>query len=324
MRAAYFEQAGPAATVLRVAEVPTPVAGPGEVRVRLRTSGVNPSDVKRRAAGQPEFARVIVHSDGAGTIDQVGDGVPRSRVGERVWVMNAQYKRAMGTAAEYVVLPANLAFALPDGVDDGVGACIGIPIVTAYHGIELCGDISGATVLVAGGAGAVGHYVVQLAKRAGATVIATVSSPEKASHARAGGADHTIDYRREDVGERVAALTGGRGVDRMVEVDLAANAHLISRVMRPGGAVVVYGSGGAEAAVPATFCIRNSISLLFYIVYELPPAVRSAEAAAVNELLAADALVHAVAERHPLDAIVAAHEAVESGRVIGNVVVDIA
>jgi NADPH2:quinone reductase len=204
MRAAYYEGNGSAREVLRVVDVVMPNAGPGEVRVKLATSGVNPSDVKSRQGATRKIAwpRVIPQSDGAGVIDQVGDGVPKSRIGERVWVWNGQWKRAFGTAAEFITLPAAQAVKLPDKVSFEAGACLGIPAMTAYHAIAVGGATKGSTLLVAGGAGSVSQYVIQFAKMAGATVLTTISSPDKAKAAREAGADHAIDYKRDNVGER--------------------------------------------------------------------------------------------------------------------------
>ena len=322
MRAAYYETNGSARDVLRVGEVATPQAGPGEVRVKLAASGVNPSDVKARQGATRKIAwpRVIPHSDGAGVIDQVGDGVPKSRIGERVWVWNGQWKRAFGTAAEYIALPAAQAVNLPDNVTFEAGACLGIPAMTAYHAIALSHADKGATLLVAGGAGAVSQYAIQFAKAAGATVIATVSSDEKAKAARAAGADHTIDYKRENVGERVMAITAKRGVDAVIEMDLAANAKLLPSVLRPKGSVIVYGTT-PEAMLPAAFCLTNTIRLQFFLVYELDSAERDRTVAAINRALAAGTLSHRVAQpTFALADSVAAHEAVERGT-IGNVVV---
>ena len=322
MRAAYYETNGSARDVLHVGEVATPQAGPGEVRVKLAASGVNPSDVKARQGATRKIAwpRVIPHSDGAGVIDQVGDGVPKSRIGERVWVWNGQWKRAFGTAAEYIALPAAQAVNLPDNVTFEAGACLGIPAMTAYHAIALSHADKGATLLVAGGAGAVSQYAIQFAKAAGATVIATVSSDEKAKAARAAGADHTIDYKRENVGERVMAITAKRGVDAVIEMDLAANAKLLPSVLRPKGSVIVYGTT-PEAMLPAAFCLTNTIRLQFFLVYELDSAERDRTVAAINRALAAGTLSHRVAQpTFALTDSVAAHEAVERGT-IGNVVV---
>ena len=238
MQAAYYEQNGSAREVLRVGEVETPQAGPGEVRVKLATSGVNPSDVKSRQGATRKIAypRVIPHSDGAGVIDQVGDGVAKSRIGERVWVWNGQWKRAFGTAAEYIALPAAQAVTLPERVSFEAGACLGIPAMTAIHAVTLADAAKGSTLLVAGGAGAVSQYAIQFAKAKGAQVIATVSSPDKAKAAREAGADPTIDYKREDVGEKVKEFTDKRGVDAVIEMDFAANAKLLPACCGPRAA----------------------------------------------------------------------------------------
>lgn len=325
MRAVYYEQNGPARDVLKLGELETPLPGPGEVRVRMSTSGVNPSDVKARsgATRRIAFPRVIPHSDGAGVIDMVGDGVSSARVGERVWTWNAQWLRAFGTCAQHVVLPSDQAVRLPDNASFEVGACLGIPAMTAYHAVATSGAAHGMTLLVAGGAGAVGHHAVQFAKAAGANVIATVSSPEKAAAARAAGADHTIDYRRENVGERVMAATANKGVDAIIEVDIAANAKLIPAVLRPRGAVVIYGTGSPECVIPSMFLLRNANALQYIYVYELTPAERAAALSAITRALEAGTLLTNIGATFPLADTVAAHEAVESGKVLGNVVVAI-
>src|SRR5512144_1809577 len=209
MKAAYYERNGAARDVLKVGDVEAPHPGPGEVRVKLAMSGVNPSDVKSRQGSTRKIAypRVIPHSDGAGVIDEVGDGVSKTRIGERVWVWNGQWRRPFGTAAEWIVLPSEQAVRLPANVTMEAGACLGIPAYTGYQGVLLARAKEGSTALVAAGAGAVGHYAIQFAKKRKATVITTVSSPAKAEIARAAGADHVIDYKREDVGERVMAIT---------------------------------------------------------------------------------------------------------------------
>lgn len=323
MRAAYYEQNGPARDVLKLGDIDTPRPGRGEVRVKLATSGVNPSDVKARTGSTRKIAypRVIPHSDGAGEIDMVGDGVASGRVGERVWVWNAQWARAFGTCAEYVTLKSEQAVRLPANTSFDVGACLGIPAMTAYHAVAVSGAAAGKTILVAGGAGAVGHHAVQFAKAAGATVIATVSSATKAEMARAAGADHTIDYKRENVGERVMAVTGKQGVDAVIELDIAANAKLLPNVLRPRGKVVVYGTGAMEAALPLFFFLRNAITLQFIYVYELDAAERAAALGAITRALEAGTLATNIGATFPLADIVAAHEAVEQGNVLGNVVV---
>jgi NADPH:quinone reductase len=324
MKAAYYESNGSARDVLRVGEIATPQAGPGEVRVKLAASGVNPSDVKARAGSRKiAWPQLIPQSDGAGVIDQVGDGVPQSRIGERVWVWNGQWKRPFGTAAEYIALPAAMAVKLPDNVSFEAGACLGIPAMTAVHAIALAKAGRDTTLLVSGGAGSVSQYIIQFAKAQGATVITTVSSPEKAAIAREAGADHTIDYKRENVGERVMEITGKRGVDAVLEMDLAANAKLIPSVLRPKGSVIVYGTGAPEITLPAAFCLVNSITVQFFLVYELNETERAHTIDVITGALQAGKLINRVAQpAYKLADIVAAHEAVERGT-IGNVIVTV-
>jgi NADPH2:quinone reductase len=325
MRAAVYSTFGPAADVLSVIEMPTPEPGPGEVRVRIAASGVNPSDVKSRAAATRNavYKRIVPHSDGAGTIDAVGEGVDAGRIGARVWVFNAQWKRADGTAAEFVCVPAEFAVSLPANADFAVGACLGIPALTAWRAVTMNGGVARRSVLVTGAAGGVGHYAVQMAKYEGATVFATVSSPEKAEIARAAGADATIDYRTEDVAARVRELTGGEGVDRVVELDIAGNAKASLDALKPGGTLAVYGSNKPEFVMPFMPLIAKTVTAAFFIVYELTPAQRREGALWVNSRLAMGQLKTRVAARFPLDRIAEAHEAVESGRTVGNVVLEI-
>jgi len=325
MRAAYYERNGTAREVLQVGDIETPQPARGEVRVRLRTSGVNPSDVKSRAGRTRKmaFPRVIPHSDGAGEIDCVGEGVSSTRVGERVWLWNGQWQRPFGTAAEAIIVPAEQAVPLPPNVSMEAAACLGIPAYTAWQAIDLAGAKQGSTVLIAGGAGAVGHYAIQLAKKRSAFVITTVSSSSKADIARQAGADHVIDYRRESVGERVRQITGTRGVQAVVEVDLAANAKLLPDVLAPNGTVVIYGSSAPELPIPFQFLLQNSITLKFFLVYEMSKEMRERATAELTAMLARSELIHNVTQRFKLDQIIAAHEAVESGKATGNVIVTI-
>ena len=323
MRAVYYEKNGAADEVLHVGEVDTPQPGPGEVRVRLKTSGVNPSDVKTRAgtARKIAFPRVIPHSDGAGEIDAVGAGVPKSRIGERVWTWNGQWKRPFGTAAECIVLPEVQAVKLPDAVSFEAGACLGIPALTAWHAIDIAGTKSGMTMLIAGGAGAVAHYAIQFAKARGAVVLTTVSSPEKAKLALEAGADVAIDRKTEDVGARVMELTK-TGVDAVIELDLTANAALLPQTLRPRGTLVVYGTG-PQVQFPGSFCLVNNVTVKFLLVYELTADERTRAVDAITRMLQTNRLKHNVAQTYPLAEIVAAHQAVESGKVAGNVVMTV-
>ncbi len=325
MRAAWYERNGAARDVLVVGEWPAAPPGPGEVRVALETSGVNPSDVKTRAGSRPMIApKIVPHSDGAGVIERVGAGVPASRIGERVWIWNGQWKRPRGTAAEMITLPADQAVPLPANVSFEAGACIGIPALTAYRALATDGGVAGQTVLVAGGAGAVGHYAIQMAKLMGASkVITTVSSPAKAAHATAAGADAAIDYKSENVADRVKSLTAGKGVDRIVEVDIAGNAALYPQIIAPDGLVAAYGTNSPKFELAFSPLIVSGVAIRFFIVYELSPAAREDAIVHVSRWLAENALQHAVAATYPLERIVEAHEAVERSAHIGNVVVTI-
>ena len=327
MRAAYYEHTGPASDVLRVDELPTPVPGPGEVRVEVSWSGVNPSDVKTRAGLRSKslpFPRIIPHSDGSGIIDQVGPDVPASRIGERVWVWNASWMRPFGTAAQYVVLPSEQAIRLPDNTDLVVGACLGIPALTAYRAVTVDGGVADKSVLVAGGAGAVGHYAVQLARIKGARqIIATVSGPEKATLAREAGADIVLNYKMDDLGSAIAEATNGRGVDRIVEVDLTANINTDIAALRPDGEVIVYGSSHSEIGVPFSPAIRKGVHMYFFIVYNLDTAARDLAIRDLSMLLEGNRLSHNIAARLPLAQIAEAHAMVESGRAGGNIVLEV-
>lgn len=327
MRAATYTRTGSAREVLALEEIETPSAGPGEVRVKLSWSGVNPSDVKTRAGVRSAtlpFPRIVPHSDGAGVIDQVGEGIDPERIGQRVWIWNAAWGRPEGSAAQFVTLPARQAVPLPDNIPDDVGACLGIPALTAWHAVHVDGGVANKRVLVAGGAGAVGNYAVQMARLAGATqVIATVSSDEKAALAKAAGADAIINYKTQDLVPAVLNLTGGQGVDRIIEVDLGANAARDIAMLKAEGDIVAYGSGMPEIAVPFFPSIVKNIRLRFFIVYNLSPSDRATALAGLTALLEDGALMHNIAARLPLERIAEAHELVESGKVVGNVVLSI-
>lgn len=321
MKAGWYEKNGEARDVLVVGEMETPKPAAGEVLVRLKASGVNPSDVKSRR-GRPLIApRIVPHSDGAGIVEAVGDGVDRARIGERVWTWNGQWKRPFGTAAEFIALPADQAVRLPDAIDFDAGACMGIPGLTALHAVKLHGDIAGKTLLVTGAAAAVGHYAVQMAKAAGARVIGTVS-PARRDHALDAGCDAVIDYRSEDVAVRVKELTDGRGADGIIDMDFSSTAGLLpGGVLAQHGRFVCYGSNVA-GDVPVSFpaLLWGSLSLQVFVVYELTAEDRAVRLKELNAMLEAGTLKHTIGATYGLDEIVAAHEAVEGGRVTGNVV----
>ena len=327
MKAAYFEKYGPAAEVLGVGERETPKPGPGEVRVRLYTSGVNPSDVKKRAGSQPagiEQGYVIPHSDGAGVIDAVGDGIPKSRIGERGWVYQAQYQRRFGTAAEYVTLPAVRAVPLPENVDFSTGACLGIPAMTAHRCVFADGDVRGQTVFITGAGGRVGYYAVQWAKSAGAHVIATAGRDETLQHARNAGADSVLNYRTDDVPQRVLELTNGAGVERVIDVEFGANLVTTLKLIRTNGVIATYSSTQVrEPVLPFYPLMFKDITVRFVLVYTMPEAAKNQAADEITRFLRAGRLKHRVAERHSLAAIARAHETIERGAVSGCVVVEI-
>jgi len=322
MQAAWYTKNGSAQDVLQVGDLPTPEPADGEVRVKLATSGVNPSDVKSRAGSRPVLGdRVIPHSDGAGIIDRVGGGVATSRVGEHVWIWNGQWRRPMGTAAEYICLPEEQAVRLPQGVDFDVGACLGIPALTAFHAVELLGGLDGKSVLVIGAASSVGYYVAQMARLRGARVIGTVGSPEKMALLSKVGVAETIDYKKEDVAAQVKALTAGHGVDFIVDMDFSTTTRLVTEAaIAEHGTVVCFGSND-PGPIPIHFpaWLQRSISIRFFLVYRLLPDERRRAVEGLTKLLEDGKLAHNIGQRFALSEIVAAHESVEAGAA-GNVV----
>ena len=325
MRAVWFEQFGAAAEVLNVGELEAPQPEAGEVQVRIAVSGVNPVDVKRRLGGRgaSQGSQVVPHFDGAGTIESVGDGVPDSRLGERVWVYEAQYERAFGTAAELAVVASDLAVPLPDVADFHAGACLGIPALTAHRCVFADGSVAGQTVLVTGGAGAVGNYAVQFAKLDGATVITTVSSDEKAELAHQGGADHVVNYRTEDVAERLSELPGASGLDRVVEVEFGGNLEASMGALRNNGVIATYASqANPEPAVPFYALAYKNITVRHVLVFGMPDDTKRQAVADISRWLEGGQLRHHLGPRFSLDQIAAAHEAVEAG-VFGKVLVDL-
>ncbi|WP_347312414.1 NADPH:quinone reductase [Defluviimonas sp. SAOS-178_SWC] len=325
MKAVWYEGFGPADDVLTFGDLPDPTPGPGEVLVRLRASGVNPSDVKLRAGARAgavmAWPRIVPHSDGAGVIEAVGAGVDAARVGERVWIWNGQWQRPFGTAAELIALPSAQAVRLPDGTSFAEAACLGIPAMTAWYALFADGPIAGKTVLVTGGAGTVGRYACQMARLGGARVITTVSSPEKTAHSTA---EDWINYRETDVAAAVMDLTGGAGVDRIVEVDFAANQQASLAILKPGGVVASYAS--ASKMKPELefygFMFRN-VTLRMLIVYQLDPETHRRGEAQLTEWLEAGALSHAVVPGGTLADCASAHRIVEAGEKLGTVVLDL-
>ncbi|HEY7484829.1 MAG TPA: NADPH:quinone reductase [Streptosporangiaceae bacterium] len=334
----YTRTGGP--DVLDLVERPVPDPGPGQVRVKIHVSGVNPTDWKSRQGGSataPAYSEQVPNQDGSGVIDAVGDGVDPARAGQRVWLWETAYRRPDGTAQEYVVLPERQAVPLPDGASFDLGASIGIPAITAHRCLTVAdrgpgrlgpGALSGRTVLVAGGAGAVGNAAIQLARWAGATVVTTVSSPYKARLATAAGAQHTVNYRTEDAVEAVRSFAPD-GVDIVVEVSPAVNAALDGAVIAPNGVVAAYATdGGAEVVLPIrTFFVPN-VRWQFVLVYTMPDVAKERAIADVTAAVSAGALrageeVGLPLHHFPLAETGKAHAAVED-HIVGKVLIDVA
>lgn len=327
MKAAYFTDFGPARDVLRVGELPDPQPGPGEVRVRVRFSGINPSDCNRRAGtrDRPSYPLIIPHSDGAGEIDSVGEGVSSGRIGEEVWIWNAQRGRPFGTAAEFVALPAHQAVPLPDGVSLEVGASLGVPAMTAYFSLFDDGPLEGRDVLVTGGAGAVGFYAVQFARLAGArTLITTISSDAKAKIVADVGAPVIVNYRDENVAERVMQATGGRGIDHISEVDFGGNLPTTLAVMKVGCAIGAYASKGAtEPTLPFYPFLFNNVLVRFIQCYAMPAQLRATAMQDLGRWCEQGALKHPARQIFKLEEIAIAHELVEQGGFIGKIMLSL-
>lgn len=328
MRAAWYEKKGPAADVLKNGDVPDPTPGPGDVLIRLHASGVNPADVKLRAGVSNygfDHPRVIPNSDGAGVVEAVGEGVQPSWLGRRVWLVNGQrLGRAFGTAAELIALPVKFVTELADHVSFAEGATLGIPAMTAYHGVFGLGDVKGKTVMATGGAGAVGNYAIALADWGGARVLATVSGPEKAARAEAAGAAATINYREEDVAARVLELTDGKGVDHVVSVDFGADLKWAPDAIRANGSMTAYASDGDRTpTLPYHALGRRNIVIAPFILNALPGEVLDRTRWGVDAWTRErPKAARPVAQTFALNEIIAAHETVEGGQKFGTVVVE--
>jgi NADPH2:quinone reductase len=332
MQAVYYERKGPAPEVLQWGELPLPEPAAGEVRVRIHVSAVNPSDTKGRGGYRGvtamPFPRIVPHQDGAGVIDAVGDGVDAARIGQRVWVYEATLGRAFGTCAEFTTVPAHKAVPLPDGVDFEVGACMGIPAMTAHRCVLADGPVRDKTVLVQGGAGAVGFYAVQIAKLEGARVIATVSREAQAAQARLAGADYVINYKSEDVAQRVKEITGAdAGLDRVIEVAFGVNLATDVALLKAGGVIATYASDAIhEPAIPFWPMLGKDLTVRFVLVYAMSRQAHDEAAAYITQVLQAGRFKHQVATRHgfTLDEVVAAHAATESMSQVGKVLIRVA
>ena len=328
MQAAYYEKQGAAKEVIQYQQISIPEPSAGEVRVKIYASGVNPSDTKTRSGWggiEQKFERIIPHQDGAGVIESVGEGIPNSRIGERVWIYEAQLGRAFGTGAEYIVIPSQKAVTLPDNTSFAEGACLGVPAMTAHRAIFADGDVKGQTILVTGGAGAVGSYAIQWAKWGGASAIATVSNPQKAKIAEAAGADYIINYKNEDVVKRIQEITGKkRGINRIVDVDFTQNLNVADAVLRTNGTVAMYSANPGDApALPMLSLMLRNITIRSILVYTMPQSAKEAAIKDITTALEAGALHHNIAQRFRLTEVAAAHDAQDSGKMIGKAIVEI-
>ncbi len=328
MRAAWYQQQGPAAEVLVIGDMPDPEPGVGEVRIRVAASGINHGDVKKRqdafGVGMP-YPRVIPHSDGAGIIDKIGKGVPEARVGERVWCYGAQSYRPFGTAAEYVVVPAAQAIPLPTEVSFEQGACLGIPGVTAHRAVYAAGPVEGRTVLVQGGGGAVGQCAVALARHGGAEVIATVRSERDEAVAQRAGAQEvvrTYGLSASEVVEHIRRLAPD-GVSHVIEVAFHANIKIDEELLALGGSIATYATGDPSPSIPFWPLVFKNISVFFLGSDDFPVEAKTAAARGLNEALEAGWPGFEIGKSFTLQSIAAAHEAVEGRQETGRVIVKV-
>ncbi|MCG7572499.1 NADPH:quinone reductase [Phaeobacter sp. CNT1-3] len=329
MRAITYSEFGPANDVLKLVDLPTPEPAPGEVLVRLKTSGVNPSDISGRSGmrpgvTKPAYPQIIPHSDGAGVIKAVGEGVDPARIGQRVWVWNGQWQRAFGTAAEFIALPSEQAVALPDNTTFAEGAVLGIPAMTATYCVLGGGDVAGKTLLVSGGGGTVGRLAVQIAKASGARVIATAGSAAQQDAARQAGADAVLGYNDPDLAAGILAANDGKPVDQVVEVEFGPNAEVNTAVIAERGRIVAYGSAKDRAPVlPFYPLMFKGVTLEMALVYILSDDARRKAEAQLTALLEQGALDIRISHTLSLEDCAEAHDIIASGQRAGSVILKI-
>jgi NADPH2:quinone reductase len=324
MKAAWYEKQGPARDVLTVGEMPDPLPGAGEVRIRMAASGVNPGDIKKRQDSfgyGMAYPRVIPHSDGAGHVDKAGDGVSSDWIGRPVWCYGAQSYRPFGTAAEFTVVPLALTAPLPEGVTMEQGACLGIPGITAHRAVHVAGPVSGRTVLVQGAAGAVGLCAVQLARYAGARVIGTIRSAAEEETARKAGAEEVLRNDAEFRG-RVTTLAP-EGIDHIVEVAFGANIERDVELLKVGGSIATYATDAATPTIPFWQLVFKNVRIFFLGSDDFPPEAKIAAARDINGALEAGWSGFPIGERVPLSDITRAHELAEHPTHPGRIVVTI-
>ena len=326
MKAAWFEKFGTPGDSLQVGEQPKPEPLEGEVLVRLYTSGINPSDVKKRAGAFSNLlddGLIIPNSDGAGVIEAVGEGVDASRVGERVWVYQAQYGRRLGTAAQYVSLDSHRAVSLPENAAFETGACMGIPAMTAHRCVFVDGDVLGQSVLITGGVGRVGHYAIQIAALAGAKVIATASNDEDAQSCISAGASAVVNHRQDDWSNDVLEANNGQKVDRVIDVEFGANLDVVLKLIKTSGSIATYSSTQVpQPQLPFVQMMFMDLTIRLVIVYAMPEQAKLSAIDWISDALANDRLQHRVAHVLSLDDIARGNELIERGGFRGCVVLD--
>ena len=325
MKAALYTSFGPAEEALIIGELKTPEPEPGEVKIRVYASGVNPSDTKKRLGANPALlddGPVIPNSDGAGEIVSVGEGVSPSRVGERVWVYNAQYGRRLGTSAEYVCLPSDYAIMLPESADYNAGAMMGIPAMTSHRCLFADGSVEGQTLLITGGAGRVGYYAIQWAKQYGATVISTASSDASREQCNNAGADLVVRHPSEESVKEMLEYTNGKKIDRIIEGDFGANLLPVLEVIKTGGTIATYSSmTDMNPSIPFVRMMFMDITIRMVLVYEMPKEAKEHAAKDITTMLSQNRFDNRVAKEYSLDDIASAHTLIESGKPYGSVII---
>ena len=326
MKAISYNKFGPAKEVLKISNWETPEPAAGEVKIRLKTSGVNPSDTKKRAGAAPTLldnGPVIPNSDGAGIIEAVGSGVNPNRIGQRVWVYNGQYGRRFGTTAEYICLPADQAVILPDSASFEVGACMGIPAMTAHRCVTTDGDIKGKYVLVTGGAGRVGFYAIQWAKHFGATVIATAGSENSKKECLAAGADLVVGHPSESANKAILAFTGGEKIDLVAEGDFGVNLPFVLDILKTSGIIATYSSMTVpEPCLPFRKMLFMDVTIRIVLVYAMPEPAKELAKKDITKILEQELFQHRVAATYAMEDAALAHQAIEKGDVYGTVVIN--
>jgi NADPH2:quinone reductase len=327
MRAITYDRFGAAEAVLRLEDLPVPTPGPGEVLVRIKTSGVNPSDIRARAGGRPgvtkpPFPKIIPHSDGAGVVEAAGKGSGlESRIGERVWIWNGQWQRAFGTAADYIALPAEQAVRLPDNISFEQGAILGIPALTAVHAVLGAGPVEGKTVLISGGAGTVGRFAVQVAAASGAHVIATAYGSADTEAAKSAGAAAVLDYLSPNLATDILDATGGTQVDHVVEVEFGRNIDTLAKVIAERGRIVTYGSAMAMTpTLPFYPLLFKAVSIDLVLVYLLNRPERTTAIKNLTGLMQRQAIDFRISQRFVLEDCAKAHEIIATGQRAGSVI----